>query len=279
MATQRYISTSFWDDEWVQGLTPDEKLFYIYLLTNPLTNIAGVYKISDRRIKFDTSLEGIDTLWIRLGEVSVDHVFPRVARFGEWVIITNWPSHQKWKTRSKIKTGIEAILCELPKAVLERVREIGYQYPMHTLSIPYAYPTNYSDSDSDLDTDTDTDTDTEAPAVDTFEEFWSHYPRKERKAETKDLYVSSAGSVEERLSSVKTYAAIIKRDQPETKYIMLPTTFFAQGRWLDYVDMKPNGTGGRYAEWQCAECGKKHTNTSDFCPICGKNRFENGGER
>mgnify|MGYP003147781595 CR=1 FL=1 len=127
-------------------------------------------------------------------------------------------------------------------------------------------------------TPTDLDLEGDKKYSSEFVEFWSHYPRKERKAETKDLYDSSAGSVEERLSAVKAYAAIIKRDQPETKYIMLPTTFFAQGRWLDYVDMKPNGTGGRYAEWQCAECGKKHTNTSDFCPICGRDRFENGGE-
>ena len=54
MATQRYISTSFWDDEWIQELDPSEKLLYLYLMTNPLTNIAGVYKLSIRRISFDT---------------------------------------------------------------------------------------------------------------------------------------------------------------------------------------------------------------------------------
>jgi len=250
VATQRYISTSFWDDEWVQGLTPDEKLFYIYLLTNPLTNIAGVYKISDRRIVFDTSLEGIDTLWIRFGEVSVEHVFPRVARFGEWVIITNWP-----------------------KEVLERVGEIGYQYPMDTLSIPHAYPSNYSDSDSDSDSDTDSDTDTEAPAVSEFEEFWTVYPRKERKAETKDLYDRSTGSHEERMSSVNAYASIVEKDQTERRYIMLPTTFFKKGRWLDYVGMKPgtNGVSGAPV-WTCRHCGKEQQNTSDSCLVCGEDK-------
>ena len=64
---QRYISTSFWDDRWISGLRPTDKLLYLYLLTNTLTNIAGVYKLSERRISFDTGLdmdmvrEGIDT--------------------------------------------------------------------------------------------------------------------------------------------------------------------------------------------------------------------------
>jgi len=51
MAKQRYISTSIWDDDWfVEQLNVPEKLFYFYLLTNEHTNIAGIYKISIRKI-------------------------------------------------------------------------------------------------------------------------------------------------------------------------------------------------------------------------------------
>ena len=57
---KRYISTSFWDDEWVQSLSFEEKGLFLYLLTNPLTNIAGVYKIQVRRIVFDTGLAEAD---------------------------------------------------------------------------------------------------------------------------------------------------------------------------------------------------------------------------
>lgn len=53
---KRYVSTSFWDDEWIQSLSFTEKGLYLYLLTNPLTNIAGVYKLANRRIVFDTGL-------------------------------------------------------------------------------------------------------------------------------------------------------------------------------------------------------------------------------
>ena len=39
----RYIKTKFWDDSYIIELNPHEKLLFLYLITNPLTNIAGVY--------------------------------------------------------------------------------------------------------------------------------------------------------------------------------------------------------------------------------------------
>jgi len=37
---KRYISTKFWDDEFIVNLDPIEKLLFMYFLTNPLTNVA-----------------------------------------------------------------------------------------------------------------------------------------------------------------------------------------------------------------------------------------------
>ena len=57
MAKERYINTKFWDDSYIVKLDPIEKLLFIYLLTNPLTNICGIYEVSLRRIAFDTGIE------------------------------------------------------------------------------------------------------------------------------------------------------------------------------------------------------------------------------
>ena len=164
MATQRYISTSFWDDEWVQEHDPSEKLFYLYLLTNPLTNIAGVYQITDRRVSFDTGFnrEVVCEMWRRFEESG------KVYRRGEWVIIPNWPKHQKWQSRGKIKSGIEAILLNLPEFVFFELKNVGYLYPVDTLSypmIPYAYGSNYSDSDSDSESDPETDSESDPKKI------------------------------------------------------------------------------------------------------------------
>lgn len=52
----RSVNTKFWDDPWTQELSISERLLFLYLLTNPLTNLIGVYEISKRRILFDTGL-------------------------------------------------------------------------------------------------------------------------------------------------------------------------------------------------------------------------------
>jgi len=153
MATQRYISTSFWDDEWIQTLDPSEKLLYLYLMTNPLTNIAGVYKITDRRIGFDTGFN-LDT---------IRHIFSKFEkvgkafRKGEYIIIPSWPNHQMWEKSKKIKTGIETILLNLDPELIGFLVAIRYRYPIDTLSIEYVYPSNYLDLDLDLDLDSDLD--------------------------------------------------------------------------------------------------------------------------
>jgi len=130
MATQRYISTSFWDDEWIQTLDPSEKLLYLYLLTNPLTNIAGVYKITVRRICFDTGFNA-DT---------VGHILAKFEKAGKaylhkgYIILPTWPKHQKIHERQKLKIGLIAILQELPEDIIQFMYEIGYAFDLDSIS-------------------------------------------------------------------------------------------------------------------------------------------------
>lgn len=153
MATQRYISTSFWDDEWVQTLDPSEKLLFLYYMTSPATNIAGVYKITIRRVSFDTgfNLDTISHIMAKFEKAK------KVFRIGEYIALPNWPKHQKWQENEKIKTGIDAILSALPESVLNALAQIGYAYPIDSLSISHQYPTNYLNSDSNSDINSDSD--------------------------------------------------------------------------------------------------------------------------
>ena len=56
MSKQRFVKTSFWYDSFIEKLLPKEKLLFLYLLTNELTDLCGVYEISIKRICFDTGL-------------------------------------------------------------------------------------------------------------------------------------------------------------------------------------------------------------------------------
>ena len=157
MATQRYISTSFWDDEWITTLDPSEKLLYLYLMTNPLTNIAGVYQITVRRICFDTGFNS-DT---------VGHILTKFEKAGKaylrdgYMILPSWPQHQRPEERPKIKQGIDAILRKLPDKIKDLLVQIGYRYHIEG----YPYPSNYSDSDSDSDSDFNSDFNNVSPQI------------------------------------------------------------------------------------------------------------------
>jgi hypothetical protein len=54
MAKQRYVKTNFRSDWYIESLQPQEKLIFLYLLTNELTNICWIYEISYKRICYDT---------------------------------------------------------------------------------------------------------------------------------------------------------------------------------------------------------------------------------
>lgn len=57
MANFRQIQVSLWKDEWFFGLSPEKKLLFVYLFSNELASLAGIYKIPLAIICFETGLE------------------------------------------------------------------------------------------------------------------------------------------------------------------------------------------------------------------------------
>jgi hypothetical protein len=133
MATHSYISTAFWDDAWIQELDPCEKLVYMYLMTNPLTSIIGVYKITDRRISFDTGFT-VDTVKAIIEKFTVSR---KAVRFGEWVILPSWPKHQSLekdgRRNDNLWKGFVRLLNELPDDVVDKLREVGYRFDLNSI--------------------------------------------------------------------------------------------------------------------------------------------------
>ena len=61
MANFRQIHVKIWKDNWFLDLDPKEKLLYIYLFSNDLTSLSGIYQISQKVIAFET---GLNNQWI-----------------------------------------------------------------------------------------------------------------------------------------------------------------------------------------------------------------------
>ena len=158
MSTQRYISTSFWDDRWIRTLDPSERYLYLYLLTNTLTKISGIYQITLDRIAYDT---GYDERTLRPMLERFKKAGKAVFVADEWMILPSWPKHQKWEVKQTIKTGIDSALKSVPKSILLEAKHVSYTYPIDSLLVGYTYQPSYSDSDLHSDSDSDIDTNTQ----------------------------------------------------------------------------------------------------------------------
>jgi len=95
----RSVNTRFWDDPFVESLSPSEKLLFLYLLTNPQANLLGIYEITLKRIAYDTGLtkETISKGFERFG--TVRKAFYTKDNF---VILPNWLKNQRLNSNMRI---------------------------------------------------------------------------------------------------------------------------------------------------------------------------------
>lgn len=112
MSKKRYFDTNFWSDTWVDTLSHDEKLFFIYLITNDRTTIAGVYEVPLKRMAFETDFNKtqITTMFERMKN--------KVRYIDGWVVLRNSIKSQNYKNE-KIRLGIKSILESCPVQLLQ----------------------------------------------------------------------------------------------------------------------------------------------------------------
>ena len=99
MAIYRSVQMSFWtDSKVVDDFTPEDRDFYLYLMTNPHTNLAGCYEVSIKQVSDETgySKETVNRLLDRMEKV---HDVIRYSPETKEVLILNW-SKYNW-TKSK----------------------------------------------------------------------------------------------------------------------------------------------------------------------------------
>lgn len=104
MAIFRKIHTSFWSDSFTSDLDKDQKLFYLYLLTNERTSQCGIYEITKKQMSFDLgySIETISKLlkfFISAKKVKYNEGTKEIA-------IKNWKKYNT-STSPKVKSCID----------------------------------------------------------------------------------------------------------------------------------------------------------------------------
>ena len=124
MAAFRKISVTFWTDSFVGELTPEQKYFYLYLMTNDNTTQCGIYETSIRKMSFDTGYNQ-ETVQ-KLIDFFQEHNKIRYSKETNEIALINWVKFND-STSPKVLACVQKELSKVKNRVL-----IQYLYSMDT---------------------------------------------------------------------------------------------------------------------------------------------------
>lgn len=130
MARYRQVETTFWTDGFILKLTPEEKYFYLYLLTNPHTTQCGIYELPERIAEVETGYNR-ETITKLRDRFSNKYRKIKYSQTTEEYCIVNWLKYNSLKS-PKVKACIDKELGAIKDKSL-----IQYVYGMDSLSIDW----------------------------------------------------------------------------------------------------------------------------------------------
>lgn len=155
MGIKRIISTDFWTDDKVMDIfSPEDKLFFLYLMTNPHTTQLGIYHINKKMMAFEIgySLESIGILIDRFEEYGLIKYSPETSE----VAIKNYLRHSIVKGGKPVEDLLRREIAQvkdrtLLKYVYDNLSQDDNLNATVKSVLPYLVNENVNDNDNDND--------------------------------------------------------------------------------------------------------------------------------
>lgn len=246
-----YFRSSFWRDPFTRTLTSNNKLLYIYLLTNREIQPSGIYEFLEDDCFYQT---GITRQQIRKGLVLLSNK-EKILYADGWVFIVNFLRKSfnlpKKVVNEKVRTNIsnQLLLKNIPKPIIA-----CFYSQYHSLSINYPYTTDiikslgFSFKLLDFSFKSVDKGDGEIEYTPEFEECRKAYPlhKNDNKPEAYEKYQSTlkkGATSKELLTAVQNYT--LTRRGEDKKYNKHMKTFFGHNEhWKDFLNKpKPINDG------------------------------------
>ena len=252
MAKFRTVKTSFWTDEKVvEEFTPEDKLFFLYLLTNPRTTQLGIYEFVPKLAAFDLGYSKETVLALIERFENKYHMIRYSKETGE-IAIKNYLHH------SIVKGGKPVMDCLMKEEAEVKDKSliiyiVNNIYTNNTTLLDFieyinTIYINNNDNDNDnerivvddslmLKKPCDKDIDNQADEM--FEHLWKLYPKKRGKgsvSQTQKRKLLKIG-LEELTRCINRY--LEDKKGTDEQYLKNGSTFFNSG-YIDYLD----------AEWE-----------------------------
>ena len=257
MAIYRNLQLSFWTDNKIEDeFTPEDKFFYLYLLTNPQTNLCGCYEVSYSQMTRQTGYNK-DTI-IRLLERfdSLHNVIKFDSKTKE-ILILHWYKYN-WSKSEKVLSGVCNVAKYIKsdsfrKYVFETVESIKND----TLYIGYTYPMDTSVSDTDSVSVSDTVNSKDIDIIKDIINYLNNKCNTRYKHTTEDSKKHIRARLRDGYTKDDFYAVIDKKaaewiGTEQEKYLRPATLFGA--KFESYLNQKVTTKKGKtvYDEWRDA---------------------------
>ena len=231
MAIFRKVHVTFWRDEFVESLTPEQKFFYLYLLTNDRTTQCGIYEITIKQMCYDTGYND-DTIK-KLIDYFVGTGKVRYSIETKEIALKNWVKYND-SNSPKVKACIDNELKKVKNRVL-----IQYIYSIDTHSQEEVEQEEEKEQEQQQEVNID------------FDWFWNGYDKKVGVKE-KLKYKWNKLSDKERQDAMN-YIDLYKQAIPDKQFRKNPETFLNNKSWNDEIITRNNTSSDKLSyserEW------------------------------
>lgn len=248
MAVYRQVHITFWQDDFVLDLTPEEKYFYLFLMTNSKTTGYGIYEIPKRIMVLETGYnsETIDKLiskFIGYKKIEYDETTKEI-------FIVNWIKYNPINNRNiyvyvvneipKIKSKI--ILSSFAKILKGYVgkwkgklnkddnEDTDYIKSLLGLIAPsrgLVPPSKKRERERNPERKENPE-----PEQFSFESFWNLYDKKESRKQCEVLWTKLPDDIKEKIMiHVPKYV----QSKPDKTYRKNPDTYLRNECWNDEI--------------------------------------------
>ena len=226
MAIFRKVHVSFWRDEFIEGLTPEQKYFYLYLLTNDRTTQCGIYEITIRQMCFDTGYN--DETIKKLLEYFISKGRLMYSESTKEIALKNWSKYND-SNSPKVRACIDKELIKVKNRVL-----IEYLYSIDTHTQEEEEQEEEKEEEQYINID--------------FEFFWIEYDKK--VGDKQKLIKKWNNLTDAEREKIMEYLPSYKQSVPDKQFRKNPETFFNNKSWNDEIvsRISPANSKQSYAE-------------------------------
>ena len=258
MGIKRVIDVNFWNDDKVMDMfTPEDKLFMLYLLTNPHTTQLGVYSINKKNMAFELGYS-IETINVLIDRFQNKYKICKYSEDTKEIAIKNYLKHSIVKGGKPVEDLLKKEINQVKdKTLLSFIYNNIKDYENLNETVKNILNLLYNDNDNDNDVsyhDTYHDTlksdnkgKNSNSLVDDFELIWKEYPKKEGKSKAFSYYKGFINGTKEYCGkkikltnkqmwlAVKEYADECEEQKRDMQYIKMGSTFF-NSSIVEYVE-------------------------------------------